>query len=1182
MYCFAYGKSRGCSFPPPQKKMRRPGTLVILLATLFSAATLKAQTITLALHEAPIETAFQQIEKQSSYQFVYATETLKNAKPVTLKVGAASLPAVLSMLFAIEPLRYEIRDHYILVKARTDPPSPPAIDLHGLITNENGGPISGVSITVKGTTRTTETDQDGGFHLDGVEEGAVLIISHVGYYPQELPLEGRNFLQIQLKTKVTQLDAVNINFETGYQHIPKERATGSFATPEPEVFENRVATDVLSKLEGITSGLVSTQDPFSGERKLMIRGRSTIFAGDQPLIVLDNFPYEGDISSINPKDIENVTVLKDAAAASIWGIRAGNGVIVITTKKGRYNQPFSLQLNSSLTVGERPNLFYNPNFLPSAQFIHMETTLFKQGYYNSDLSSSEYPPISPVVELLYAEQQGRLSSSALEDQLQKLSSVDVRKEEEKYLYRPSLAQQYHLNFSGGTPNTNYQFSAGWDKDLLSQMGSSIQRLTLNGSYALKPFKNLELSAGISYEQNGSLADNLFMQLRTGGPDGKALSPYTQLKDNQGNDLPILKDYRSSFVAVAPGSGFLNWSFTPLQELGLWTQRGTSFQDRISLAASYQFMQGLSVEMSYNNQKILTQGKNLADPSSYYARNLENSYAQLSSQGVVSGWNIPIGGIVDFSNSIYQSYSLRGQLNYERSWGAHSLHAIAGAEAREISTSANTNRLYGYSDELGTYQFVDLNTFFSSLNPYGFGRIPSGVAVSGTLNRFRSFYSNAGYTFQGKYTLTASARIDQSNFFGVRSNQRSVPLWSSGLKWDLSKERLYHAPWLPQLSLRATYGFNGNLDKTTTAFTTARYSTGAPYTSLNYAFISNPPDPDLRWEKTRMMNLGIDFALKNKTLSGSVEYFIKKGNDLMGDALLAPSIGFQNPITGTASVRGNFAALSGKGWDLQMESKNLNGKLRWTTHYLLSHATDRVTRYDVPNTPFAYVNYGSGNQGTSFPMVGKPVYGIYSYRWGGLDTETGDPMGYISKDSSSKDYAALVNPKDVTAIIYNGPAQPTYFGGVSNTFSWKGFSLSFTLSFKMGYYFRRSSINYSALFVNWSGNQDYLRRWQAPGDEKTTFVPSMPTAVDYSRDKFYNYASVLVDKADHIRWQDLSLSYELRKEDRPRLPFKALRLYIYCNNIGILWRANPDHLDPDLQGNALPAPLTVSMGLKAAF
>jgi len=1160
-------------------------TALILIGCLqVSAKGFTQESITLSEKNAPLEKVFKKIKQQTGYYFVHRDEWLKQAHNVDINVKDAPLSEVLEICFRNQPITYSIVGKTVIIKLKevaknTPPLEAPPIDVRGRVVNEKGEPVVGATITVKGTSRATSTDEKGEFILNGVDENATLIISSVSNEQQEIKLNGRNEINVQLKTKVTELAGVAVAVNTGYQEIPKERATGSFATVNEVQLDRRVATDIISKLQGIASGLLFTKDLKSGDRKLSIRGRSTIFANDQPLIVVDNFPYEGDINNINPNDVESITLLKDAAAASIWGVRAGNGVIVITTKRGIRNQPLRVELTSNITIGNKPDLFYDPNYLSAPEFITLEDTLFRRGFYNADFTATDRRPVSPGVEIFLKRKNGQITPGDSAALFAPLYTYDVRRDLEQYFYRRAVNQQYAINFSGGTDKIVYFFSGGFDKNLASAVGNENTRVTLTSQNVFTPIENLDITAVIAYTQANTETDNTLADVRTGGLQNKNIYPYARLTDDQGNPVTIVKDYRTSFVdTVSTNRGLLNWKYVPIDELGL-TENKTKLSDiRIMTAIKYKFIRGLSAEIRYQYEKQNIQGRIYQNQETYYARNLINQFSSGSGASLVR--NIPLGGILSPTYNDLVSHSGRGQINYSANWEKNDLVAIAGIEVREARNDQNAYRLYGYNDDVATYGLVNPTTFYTLYPSGNLGIISDGVSNSGRLDRFRSYYTNAAYTYNDRYTLSASGRIDQSNYFGVNANQRSVPLWSVGVKWDIDREKFYASKLLPVLRVRATYGFNGNLDKTVTAYTTVLYGNQS-LISAPRATIRNAPNDDLRWEKTGMVNLGIDFAFKNRVVSGSLEYFSRKGIDIMGDEILAPSTGYTNPVSNTTAFRGNFSTIKGQGVDIQLYSRNIDRIFKWTTGLLFTYATDKVLDYNAPISFATYVALANGSQGVIYPMEGKPVYGVYSYRWGGLDPATGDPRGFVA-DTISKNYGQTNNPTQAADIVYNGPARPEIFGGITNFFAWKRLSLSANIIYKFRYSFRRSSINYSTLFNSWYGHKDFTNRWQKPGDEKITDVPSIPTGINTNRDLFYANSEVLIEKGDHIRLQDVTLSYDLSRNQWSKLPVKEIQLYIYLNNIGILWRANDLDLDPEFPIGGIPLPRSISFGAKIEF
>lgn len=1145
------------------------------------------QRVSVSFEQVSLKEALSSLSGQLNIKIMYSGSVADNTQKINLKVKDQPLRLVLGKLLTPLQYGYTVSDNVIIIKKESTKKNPPVMTgnphtytIKGKVTDEKGNPLVGATVRVKGSTNGTQTDENGNYELDGVNENATIVVTFIGYEKQEIKVNSSSsFYNVRMNPDANnRLKQVSIVYN-GYEDVPEERATGSFAKLDSGMINRRVSTNIIDRLEGITSGLVfnknqSSLDPNTST--FSIRGRSTIFANTQPLIVVDNFPYEGDINNINPNDVENITILKDAAAASIWGARSGNGVVVITTKKGKLNQPLRVDLNSSVTAGEKPNLYYSPNFLDASNFIDVEKYLFGQGFYDATLSSTYlHPVVTPVVDILNNERNGTISAAAADAQINALRSNDVRKDFSKYFYRNSFDQQHSLSFSGGGQKASYLFSVGYDDNLSDLVRNDYSRLTLNSNDNFYLSSKLQLSVGLHYTL--SMADNNNPDFTGVTSNGASIYPYAQLTDSKGNPLQVARDYPESFIAAQ--SGLLDWAYRPLQDLRLSDNTTKIYDTRINPSIRYQLTKGLSAEVRYQFEKSITDNYNLQDQQSYYVRNLVNSYTQQN--GTSFSYPIPIGDILDRGYAELTSNSIRGQLNFNQTFHEkHNIAAIIGVESHEIITSTNTYRLYGYDNSVATNIPVDYVTMFNQYQNVNYpSTIPYTNADGGITDEFRSYFANASYTYNDRYIISGSLRFDQSNLFGVNTNQKGVPLWSTGLGWDISKEPFYQLDGLPYLKLRATYGSNGNIDKTVTAFTTGQYvNTFLPTKGL---LLNSPPDPYLRWEKINIVNIGADFETKNRILSGTIEYYHKDGVDLLGYSPLDPATGFNK-------FKSNIANIAGNGFDLTLQSKNLNGAFKWSTTLLFSKTTDKVTKYNVATNVFAYLQSGDGTNGVSqafTPMVGKPVFSVFSLKWAGLDPANGDPRGYLN-GQVSKDYASILNSNNQSDLVFNGSATPTIFGSLRNDFAYKGFTLSVNITYKLGYYFRRPSIDYGALFGAYTGNKDFTRRWKQPGDEKTTSVPSMIYPYDASRDNFYTYSQVLVDNGDHIRLQDLRFSYDLNKNALKNLPVKKLQLYFYASNLGILWKANKDGLDPDYVGG-YPAPLypnpkTLSLGLNASF
>ncbi|WP_186458707.1 SusC/RagA family TonB-linked outer membrane protein [Mucilaginibacter achroorhodeus] len=1038
--------------------------------------------------------------------------------------------------------------------------------LSGTVTDTAGRSLAGASVSLAGTRYGTLTDTSGKFVIPAPEGNYRLSVSYVGFASAMRSVRvPSNGLKVVLRSASGQLAEVRVS--TGYQELPKERATGSFVAVDKALLHRSVTTDVIGRLRDVVPGLSFNN---LGTR-ISIRGQNTLFSNADPLIVVDGFAYNQPIENLNPADVASVTVLKDAAAASIWGARAGNGVIVITTNKGGYNRPIRVSASASVNVGERPDLYYQPR-MSSADFIGIEQKLFASGYYAAAENSVSHAPLSPAVELMIANRDGQLSAGELDLRLKGLSALDVRRDLSRYFYRRSVNQQYALSLDGGTDQQRYYFSGGYDRNLDNAVGNGFERLTLNGNETWKLLKGrLEANAG------GYIS---MVNTATGNPgpltwnNGDAIYPYAQLADAAGNPLAVTHDLRESFVNSAVGAGLLDWSYRPLADLRLADNKRRETEVRLNTGLKYKIWNGLSAQVLYQYDESNRSSRNLMVAESFFARNIINRYTQDDGSGTLS-FPIPRGGVLDFGAGRSVNHDGRLQLNYDGAFGKdgkNELNAIAGYQVQSLRVTGNEHTVYGYDADHATMQPVDGITYFGYYdNPASGNTIPLNLSESDATDHFLSYYTNAAYTYDRRISLSGSARLDRSNLFGVNTNQKGVPLWSAGLSWELSREGFYHVKALPYLKLRATFGYNGNINKNLSAYTTAYYFDGSnTSTRLPYAQVLNPPNPNLRWERNRQVNLGADFSLLDGRISGSAEVYYKRGLDLIGSTAYPSS-------SGIMVFTGNTAGTKGQGLDISLNTRNIVGDFNWSTAFFLSYVQDKVSRYQQQSLPSDYLNFGYIG---AYALEGKPLYAIYSYRSTGLDPSTGDPRGYLNGQVSS-DYAAMAAAATPQNLVYNGPSRPVTFGALRNTFGYKSVSLSFNIAYRLGYYFRRNSVYYGNDYGLSQQNGDYALRWQRPGDEQHTVIPSLPAAPDNQRDNFYRFSSALVEKGDNIRLQDVNLSYQFTKGRIKFLPGAELQVYLYAANLGILWRANRAKLDPDA-GNGFPQPRTVAGGIRLTY
>lgn len=1127
-----------------------------------------AQRMTFTRKQVSLEQIFKEITKQTGYQILYADKGIDAAKVINADFKNADLAEVMDKCLQKQPLSYVIEDKSIVIRIKEKSIFDKvldyinAIDLKGKVLDEKGQPLPKATIKVKGSNRAVFTDENGAFHLDNLDENAVLEVYYLGYKTKEITAAAlKANPSVQMEIKAGELDEVTVMVNTGYQNIPKERATGSFTQISNETINKQVGGNILRRLEGIASGISFDK---SGSRPgITVRGLSSINGSNAPLIILDNFPYEGDVNNINPNDIENITILKDAAAASIWGTRAGNGVIVITSKKGAFNAPLKIQFNSNVTITDRPDLF-DIKQMSTSDFIDVEQQLYAKGKFDAQIKSKSKPELSEVLELLIA------NKSDAKQRIDELRNYDIRNDAMKYLYNTAVDQRYALSFQGGSKTMTYNVSGGYDKNI-SSLSEQYNRVNLRVANVFKPIEKLQISTSLYYTRSSNESGK--PRYDGASIDGKRIYPYTRLKDANGNDIPV-DVFRRTYTDTAGMGKLLDWKYYPLYDYKHNTLTNNIQSILANVGLRYELTKDLNVDLKYQYEHQQLKGKHLKDVNSFDARTTINRYSKLNRKTGVVDYVAPYGGILTNSEASVISQNARAQLNYQKTIGDHSIAALAGTEVRQISTISSAYSVYGYDDDLLKTGKVDYLHSAPDFIDGSLQFLPDGIRADDRLNNYISLFGNASYTYKQRYTLSGSVRKDMSNLFGVSTNDKGIPLWSAGASWNISDESFYDVSFLPYLKLRTTYGFSGNLDSRKSAVTTFRSLSPAFYTSLPQSIVDQFANPELRWEKVKMFNIGADFQLINNVLSGSIEYYHKKGLDLFGPAEM------DYTTNGAGVITKNVANMAGKGIDVELSSRIIDRQFKWTQQFNFSYNTNTVTKY------FERSTYGSDyiNDGSSvFPRVGEPLYTIVSHKWAGLDPLTGDPQGYLN-GQVSKDYKEFIGPKSlIDNMVFHGSATPVVFGNFLNTVSWKELYLTVNVTYKMGYYFRRKSINYNDLTGNnvRIGHADFASRWQKPGDEKNTNVPSFIYPDDLNRNSFYNGSEVLVSRADHVRLQFVNLAYNLKRTQWLKLPVQQVQFFANASNLGILWRANKFKVDPEYNNSITPSG-SFSLGLRADF
>lgn len=1048
---------------------------------------------------------------------------------------------------------------------------PETWDLSGRVVDGNSDiPLAGVTIRISDGTM-VQTDAEGMFRLLSPLKEISLDFTLVGYDTEKVDIRFpvTDTVLVRLRRQDNLLQEVVIS--TGYQQISQERITGSFEQIGPALLERSTGSDILSRIEDLTSSVYfdyrhhNFNAAASAGHQITMHGISSL-RGSQanlPLIILDNFPYDGDISNINPNDIETVTILKDAAASSIWGARAGNGVIVLTSKNPGYGSRFNLTFDHQTTVRAKPDLFAR-SVIDNADLIEIEEFLFSNGYYTAKENNRAKPALPQSVETLIKVRDGQISEEEGALILRSLGGHDIRHDLLDHVYRNAAHQQFAVTLSRGTDGVASSISIGHDRTANTLRESSDHRTTARLTNNFLLGKGIDLRTNVRWAQTDQ---------RRPTPESIEYTnlghsyPYSRLMDEDGNHLPIPYRYRMEFLDTAGAGRLLDWHYRPLDEMGVpaRTMRHNEITGNVDLTVS--IVSWLSANFRYQFQSSKSHAQDLSSLDSYHSRDQINRGTAFTGEGVI--YNYPYGATIQRTEGAGTIHNGRAQLNIHRNWSAqHEFSAMGGFDIGQDNHQASNFRAYGFDPATLTYsnnvQHGQRYPVFANLSASG--NVPYPISsFNEQVSRYVSVFSNASYTYADRYTVYASARRDASNLFGVATNDKWTPLWSVGAAWIANRESFLNNEWLDLLKLRGSYGLSGNVDNSMSGVTTLIYLNNAASTLVPYpsADIRNPPNPELRWELVNKLNIGADFGFFNRRLSGSFDWYIKNTRDLFA---LYPL----DATTGVAFMTMNVANTRSRGFDLRLNGLLVDRAFNWRVEGLLSYNNNWIVNsYMDYNGPSSAVSAGSLSR-----LEGTIAYPLYSYPWGGLDPETGEPRGLLNGEVSTDFRTLMSSEVSLDQLVFHGSARPLYFGSIRNDFSYRNISLSFAVTYRLGHYFRRPGLDYDRLFANADGHRDYYSRWRQPGDEMHTHVPALQYPVE-AGNTYYTYSEVLVEKADHVRLRDIRLEYTMR--DSLIRSGSQLRFFLYLADTGIFWSANKQGLDPEGWGN-IPKPTGVSLGV----
>ncbi len=1144
-----------CRLPTKMLRMMKLTSAFLLLFCLHVSANTFSQSITFSGRDIPMKQVFAAIKKQTGYVVWGKSDLLQQANAVSVSVQNMPLLSFLDLIVKNQPFNYKVTDNTIFLYSKNDPvPSDATIakvtPVAGRVTDSIGVPLIGATVVVKGGGRSAITDMNGSFSLL-VDAGNVLRISFIGYQTKEIVvttamLQGGNISTIILAHVSSTLTELNVTANTGYQSIPKERATGSFGVVTEATIGARMETSIMDRLEGTVPGL------FMQNGIPTIRGLSTLYGNQQPLYVVDGFPYEGDLNYINPSDVVNVTVMKDAAAASIYGTRAANGVISITTRHGSSRKPV-VTVSSGVFFTAKPDAGYM-NLLNSSQMVDLQQELFNK-WHPSFSDEIRRTGNTKVLQALYDQEQGYITQTELDATLARLKTQSGQSQLEDLFMRNNVKQRHAFSASGGNDIHQYNLMMNYTGNSGYGLRTSSDDINVGLKDRVKVFRWLDAEIGA----NTNIRKGKYQRE---SPESFYWNmPYEIIRNPDGSPADFTKQKSAYEILRLIDLGLHDETYNPIEEMDRADLSYWSNYFRVQGGFTAKIIEGLTLDLKYQTERGTSYNKQYYNSSSYYAKRMINDAAQLINNELIK--NIPDGGQLYETRGNSQSYTARAQLNFDRTFASkHHISALGGAERRAISNTSTSVFKMGYSDN---------NLQFQPVNELALGNLKGTQSLTSTFalpfndgngfyygeERYISVYGNAGYTYNGRYNLTGSVRVDNSNLFGTDPRYRYLPLWSVGASWRLTEENfMKDISWLNSLSIRSTYGLGGNVARTVGPFLQAR-STFFAEANATATDIVYPPNKSLRWEKTATTNLGIDFAVLNNRISGSMDYYIRNTTDLLGEKTIDPTNAFPNALI-------NYGSLNNKGFELALNTRNIAGKtFSWNSTLALSFNKNRMT--DI-NTKDETVYTLTGGYGVN--RIGYPMDAVFSFRSAGLDPTNGSMLVYGTDGKVVTNYdqsgTIVPNMTDVKGLVYGGTLRPTYTTGLTNSFTYKQLSLSVMIIANGGNVIRDVVPTIQTGFPLRNADQRVMNFWRKPGDEK---IQGMMPAPDLkgAGGSYYTLLSYASDrnvlKGDYVKVRDIALTYNFEKALSRIRKLTSAKLTLQVQN-PFAWYRNDAGIDPE--------------------
>ncbi len=1213
--------------------MRVNLTIAILIAMFIQvSASSYGQRVTVNEKNTTLKSLFQKIELQSGYDFVYNPQMLNEAKRVDVNLKNATVEHALTVIFKNQPLTYTLDQGVVVVKRKkiqnvqSSQSNTQQQTITGRITDEGNLALPGVTVQVKGTQTTTSTNADGRYSINA-ESGSTLVFTMLGFKRLEHGITTATVLNLKMEEDSRTLDDVTVN--TGYQTISKKLFTGAATSVKGADVKLEGTVDVSRMLEGRVAG-VSVQNvsgTFGSAPKVRVRGATSISGENKPLWVVDGVVLEdvvnvsndqlssGDpltligssVAGINADDIESFEILKDASATALYGARAMNGVIVITTKKGRIGKPLT-SYSGNFSSYLKPS-YDSYNILNSRDQMSVYAELSRKGLLNyaPSLRSSTGGVYTKMAQLIdtYDPVSGKYGVENTPEGKAAFLKRYAQANTDWFdiLFKNSFVQEHSLSISSGTEHVQNYFSASFYDDKGWTIADNVKRYTANlrSDYKLSE----KLTAGVIV--SGSIRDQV-----TPGSQGRSnnvvageysrdfdINPFSYALNTsraltafqQNGDLEyfdVLPTYKS-FVGDDNLEYFTNYyaPFNIINELKNNKIELNVLDLKIQGEANYKFSKhfkytalGAMRYVKTTRESMITEYSNMASAyraaynSSVISANrflysdpdYPNQYKQVV---------LPEGGFYLRNDDFLKNYYGRHTLTYNQTFGdKHIVSGLAGQEIKFAHRQNSYSNGYGYQFDKGGVPFTDYRiikqTLEGNYDYYG---------MKYNWDRYVSLFGNLSYSYDGKYVFSGTARYDGSNRTGRLKSARYLPTWTLSGAWNVDSESFMdNATAVDFLKVRATYGLTASLGNATnstvvlTNTSTLRPSLSETESKIRISQLGNS---ELTWEKQFETNVGMDLGLWRNKVTLSVDAYKRNGFDLIG-GLRTSGIG------GQATKNANFANMDSKGIEVTLGNRVVkNSSWEYRTNFTFGYNTNKIT--DLKTLPRIYdlvvPEGGAKENGT--------VRGLYSINYLGLDPATGVP--YFINEKGEEGYGVYVQSTNTDHLIYEGSVDPTITGGFSNVVKYKSFNLNVFFTYQAG-----NKIRLNPAFKSSYGDLDampleFLNRWTLPGDEKLTDIPSimdprtraeLGSSYPYNA---YNFSTARVADGSFIRLKNVALNYTIPERLSKSAGIGSASLALNATN---LWLVYADSKlmgqDPEFfnsGGVALPMPKQFTLTLR---